>query len=94
MNVFSKGSLHNIYFFSAISVKDHKEIYGNQLYDVFTGYKTGVHFGGNTAENRLLNFDYLPYAEQNKSLAPGIGYLPKTGVAADTTKIVVPYARK
>lgn len=94
LNIFSKGSLHNIYFFSAISVKDHKEIYGNQLYDVFTGYKTGVHFGGNTAENRLLNFDYLPYAEQNKSLAPGIGYLPKTGVAADTTKIVVPYARK
>ena len=72
-NILEKGSMHGIYFFSAVSVKDHQEIFGDELYDLFTGYKTGVHFGGNVADNRILSFEYLPYMEQTKVLPAGCG---------------------
>ncbi len=93
-NILEKGSMHSIYFFSAVSSKDHQEIFGDELYDTFTGYKTGVHFGGNTADNRILNFEYLPYMEQTKVLPPGVGCLPDAASQADTAKIVVPLARR
>lgn len=93
-NILEKGSLHNIYFFSAVSLKDHQEIFGDELYEAFTGYKTGVHFGGNTADSRVLSFDYVPYTEQTKVLPPGIGCLPDVRTEADTAKIVIPLARR
>lgn len=94
VNIISKGSLHHIYFFSAVSLKDHLDIFGDELYEAFIGYKTGVHFGGNTAENRVLNYDYIPFAEQSKAMAPGIGYLPEVQSEEDTAKIIVPLARR
>ncbi len=93
-NILEKGSMHGIYFFSAVSVKDHQEIFGDELYDLFTGYKTGVHFGGNVADNRILSFEYLPYMEQTKVLPPGVGCLPDVVSQAETAKIVVPLARR
>ncbi len=93
-NIIEKGSMHNIYFFSAVSLKDHQDIFGDELYDAFTGYKTGVHFGGNTADNRVLNFDYVSYTEQTKVLPPGVGCLPDVMSKADTAKIIVPLARR
>ncbi len=93
-NILEKGSMHHIFFFGAISLKDHQEIFGDELYEAFTGYKTGIHFGGNTAENRVLNFEYVPYMEQTKVLPPGVGCLPDTGAGVDTAKIVVPLARR
>ena len=86
--------MHNIYFFSAVSLKDHQDIFGDELYDAFTGYKTGIHFGGNTADNRVLNFDYVSYTEQTKVLPPGVGCLPDVMSKADTAKIIVPLARR
>lgn len=93
-NILEKGSMHNIYLFSAVSSKDHQEIFGDELYDTFTGYKTGIHFGGNTADNRVLNFDYISYAEQTKVLPPGVGCLPDAVSNEDTAKIAVPLARR
>lgn len=93
-NILEKGSLHGIYFFSAASIKDHQEMFGDELYDLFTGYKTGIHFGGNVADNRVLGFEYLPYMEQTKVLPPGIGCLPDVASQADTAKVVVPLARR
>lgn len=93
-NILEKGSMHHIFFFGAISLKDHQEIFGDELYEAFTGYKTGVHFGGNTAENRVLNFEYVPYMEQTKVQPPGVGCLPDAGAGVDTAKIVVPLARR
>lgn len=94
VNILTKGSLHNIYFFSTVSVKDHQEVFGDELYEAFTGHKTGVHFGGNTAENRVLDFEYIPYSGQTKAMAPGTGCLPGVLSDADTSKIVVPLARR
>ena len=93
-NILEKGSMHNIYLFSAVSSKDHQEIFGDELYDTFTGYKTGIHFGGNTADNRVLNFDYISYAEQTKVLPPGVGCLPDAVSNEDTAKVAVPLARR
>ena len=94
VNIISKGSLLHIYLFSAISLKDHLDIFGDELYEAFTGYKTGVHFGGNTADNRVLNYDHIPYAEQSKALAPGIGLLPEVMSEEAASKIIVPLARR
>lgn len=94
INIISKGSLHNIYFFSAVSVRDHQEIFGDELYEAFTGYRTGVHFGGNTEVNQVLNYDYIPYAQQSRTMTPGIGCLPEVMSDADTTTIIVPLARR
>ncbi len=93
-NILEKGSLHNIYFFSAVSLKDHQDVFGDEVYDAFTGYKTGIHFGGNTAENRVLNFEYISYSEQTKALPPGIGYLPEVTSKEETAKVAVPLARR
>ena len=93
-NILEKGSMHNIYFFSAVSLKDHQEIMGDELYETFTGYKTGVHFGGNVADNRVLNFEHIPYNEQTKTLPPGVGCLPDVGPGANTERFVVPLARR
>ncbi len=93
-NILEKGSMHNIYFFSAISLKDHQEIFGDDLYEAFTGHQTGIHFGGNTADNRVLNYEYIPYNEQTKTLPPGVGCLPDAGAGPDTAKIAVPLARR
>lgn len=94
VNIITKGSLHNIFFFSAVSLKDHQDIYGDELYEAFTGHKAGVHFGGNTSDNRVLDFDYLPYSEQTKTMVPGIGCLPQAASDTDTARIVVPLARR
>ncbi len=93
-NILEKGSLHNIYFFSAVSLKDHQEVFGDELYDVFTGYKTGVHFGGNMADNRVLSFESVPYMEQTKVLPAGVGCLPDGTGQAQTEKMIVPLARR
>lgn len=94
INILSKGRLHHIYFFSAISLSDHALYVGDGLYDAFTGHKTGVHFGRDADSNPMLEFEYAPYAEHTKAEAPGIGYLPDVASNADTAKIVVPLARK
>ena len=60
-----------------------------KIYDYFVRYKTGMHFGGNVAGQRIFSFDYVPYAEQTKSQKPGVGMLPEND---DETvrKVVVP----
>ncbi len=92
--IIEKGRLHNIYFFSTVSNEGHRNISGDVLYDLFTGYKTGVHFGGNVDDNRVLNFDYMNFRDMSKSEAPGIGILPDVSSDADTSRIVVPLARR
>ena len=94
INLLRKGRLHHIYFFSAISVSDHGLYDGDELYDAFTGYKTGIHFGGIVESSPVLNYDYVPYGEQSNVEAPGIGLLPGVMSEDDTAKIVVPLARR
>lgn len=94
LNIISKGRLHHIYFFSAVSIEDHKRMDGIQLYDTFTSYKTGLHFGGKVGDNPVLDYSYVSYQEQAKSEAPGVGCLPDVRSDEETAKIVIPLARR
>lgn len=88
-NILDKGSLHNVYWFAGYNQEEVSKVAGTKIYEYFVKYKTGIHFGGNVAGQRIMNFDYVPYAEQNKALKPGIGMLPYNE-DEDARKVVVP----
>lgn len=88
-NILDKGSLHNVYWAACYNQEDAAKVAGMKIYDYFLKYKTGIHFGGNVAGQRIMNFDYVPYAEQTKSQKPGIGMIPAND-DEDVRKVVVP----
>ena len=49
----------------------------------------GICLGGNVGLQRVLDFDDLGYANQNKNLPPGIGYF-KEGAGSRTRKLLLP----
>ncbi len=91
-NILDKGSLHNIYWAACYDQEDVTKVAGTKLFDYFVKYKTGIHFGGNVAGQRIMNFDYVPYTEQTKLQKPGIGMLPAND-EEDVRKVVVPLVR-
>ena len=91
-NLLDKGSLHNVYWMACYNQDDAGKVAGTKIYDYFLRYKTGIHFGGNVAGQRILNFDYLPYSEQTKTLKPGIGMLP-ANEDEDVRKVVIPLVK-
>lgn len=93
-NILEKGRLHNIYFISELDMKNKSNLLGYQIYESFVSYKTGIHFGGKTAENSLFSFDYMSYVEQNKPEKVGVGQLPNATDKGSTKKVVVPRARR
>lgn len=92
-NILEKGRLHNIYFIAYIKLEEAMDISHQELYRLFVGHKTGIHFGGNVGENRIYNYDAVPYQEQSEILKPGIGYTAGV-MSTDVMKIVVPLARR
>ncbi len=88
-NLLDKGSLHNVFWFACYNYEDSSKVAGTKLYDYFLKYKTGIHFGGNVAAQRIFNFDYLSYTEQNKSLKPGVAMLP-SNEEEDVRKVIIP----
>lgn len=92
--LFAKGRLHNIYFIADVTVNKASELVGYQLYELFVGYKTGIHFGGKVVDNMILSFDYMSYSEQGKADKAGIGTLPNVMDEKETQKVVIPLAKK
>lgn len=92
-NITDKGRLHNIYFFAVIGLEHIAEIDYRRAYKLFVENKTGVHFGGNVAGNRVFNFDAIPYKEQSRVYKPGIG-ITASKMGDSLNKIVVPLARR
>lgn len=88
-----KGSYHNIYFIGLMNLEDKNLMKIYQAFNNFVSYKTGIHFGGNVAQNGLMNFDYMPFKEQTKTEKPGIGILPDMNTETYAQKIVVPLAK-
>ena len=93
-NILEKGFLHNIFFFGDLPLEKRGEVGGYQIYEHFISYKTGIHLGGKTGDNPILNFDYLSYMEKEKSEKPGIGSLPDVSMEGETEKVVIPLARR
>lgn len=91
-NILDKGSMHNVYLFAVYDQNDAGKVAGTKLYEYFIRYKTGIHFGGNVAAQRIMNFNYIPYSEQNTILKPGIGLLPLND-DEDVTRVVVPLVK-
>ncbi|MBO5522771.1 MAG: type VII secretion protein EssC [Roseburia sp.] len=92
-NIVEKGRLHNIYFIAEMKLEEMLDISHQELYRLFVGYKTGIHFGGNVAENRIFNFDSIPYQLQGEVLKPGIGYTAGI-MSTDVEQVVVPMAKR
>lgn len=92
-NIIEKGRLHNIFFIANMKIENAYEINHHELYTLFTGHKTGIHFGGNVEENQIYNYDSVPYQEQGEVFKPGIGYTAGV-MSIDVRKIVVPLARR
>ena len=93
-NVIGKGRGNNIFFIADLSLKNKANAGGYPAFDSFIGYRKGIHLGGKTANNTILNFDYIPYSEQNRSEKAGIGTLPDVRDEKDTEKVVIPLVRK
>ena len=91
-NILDKGSLHNVYWLACYNYDDVSKVAGIRMYEYFLRYKTGIHFGGNVASQRIMNFDYVPYSEQTKSLKPGIGMIPENE-DDDVRKVIVPIVK-
>lgn len=88
-NILDKGSLHNVFWAACYNQEDVSKVAGTKIYEYFLKYKTGIHFGGNVAAQRIMNFDYVPHTEQTKVQKPGIGMLPAND-DDDVRKVVVP----
>ena len=91
-NILEKGSLHNIYFFGCLNIDEAVSLAGYRAYSLFTGYKKGVHLGGNLSAQRNFSFQNIPYAELGKVLKKGIGYVPDEEDNTLGRKIVIPLA--
>ncbi len=92
-NLITKGRFHNIYFIACLSLESRSEVTSCRVFHDFTGYRTGIHFGGNTLQNPFMDFDYLDYREQSAVQRPGIGRLPAADGEHVVERIVVPLAR-
>ena len=93
-NVLSKGQGNNIYFFADLSLKNKANAGGYPAFDSFIGYRKGIHLGGRTTMNIILNFEYITsYAEKNKTEKAGMGTLPDAVGENATSKVVIPLVR-
>lgn len=87
--LFEKGSFHNVYWFAILNPDDAATLGIYKAYTLFAKYKKGIHFGGNVAEHRIFNFDYLSFAEKSKAEKQGVALLPSSadGIIG---KVVIP----
>lgn len=89
-NITEKGYLHNIYFIGCLNGDESSGCLGLKVYNNMTGYKTGIHVGGNVSAQRMFSFTNIPYAEQGKVTKPGTGLVPDRDENTVARTIVIP----
>jgi len=89
-NILAKGELHNVYFFAALNPDDTALAGAYPAFKSFTGYKRGVHLGGNTASQRIFQFQNIPYTDSGRALKRGIGLVPSKQDETNAQKIIIP----
>jgi len=87
-NILDKGSLHNVFWFACLGQERAEEAACTPIYEYFIRYRTGIRFGGEVSSERLLDFNYVDFREQEKRQKPGLGMLPENEDGAE--KIVIP----
>lgn len=75
-NLLDKGKNHDIFWFGCLRQEDRNVVLGRKAYELFVRQKEGVHFGGRVSEQRIFDFDYVPYAEQSRAEKAGVAMLP------------------
>lgn len=93
-NLTEKGSLHNIYFVGEVSLNKIADVRYYTMFQNFASYQTGIHFGGKTDENPVMQFEYLEYKEISQKQPVGVGMIPGDRSYDGVKKIMVPMARK
>ena len=92
-NITEKGSYHGFYIFGILNPEQVTTIAGHKLYMNMISYKTGVHLGGNTAGQRLFQFNNIPFQEQSKTQKPGTGLTPMYDEPGTAEGIVIPLVK-
>lgn len=92
--IIEKGRLHNIYLVGAVKPDDSPSAAGYKGYNLFTGYKTGMHLGGNYSAQRIFNFQNIPYQQLGKMLKRGIGAAADEEDETIAIEVVLPLAKK
>lgn len=87
-----KGATHNVFWIAGFNQDEAVDLAGYKIYNAFIKDKNGMHLGGNVSAQRILNFDYVPYMEQGKTLKKGIAMLPSNDEETTTT-VVLPLYR-
>ena len=88
-----KGSLHHIYFIACVELNTLAQMSGKTLFERMAAYKTGIHLGGNVAQQKILDFNAMPFMEQSKTLKPGIGLLPQDSEHPAPRRVILPRLR-
>ncbi|MBQ9065527.1 MAG: FHA domain-containing protein [Blautia sp.] len=88
--LFSKGRGYGLIIAGELSMEKKHMVSGQTAFRAFISSGTGIHFGGRTANNTFLKFDYLDFREQNRAMKPGTGLLPGEAGSEAPGKIIVP----
>ena len=88
--LFEGASESGIFTAAVLELDMKSQVQAYKAFRIFTSGKAGIHFGGRTIGNTLMNFDHLDYREQNRSQKPGTGLLPETDKGPGPGKIIVP----
>lgn len=91
-NITEKGKMLNVFFFAGINPDTVSSIVGLRAYENMTGYRTGIHLGGAVSNLRYMDFGYLNYTEQAKTMKAGTALLP-TGNDENVARVVVPLVK-
>lgn len=89
-NIIQRGALHNVFFFGAVDSQDLASVSLQSIYRSFVRGKQGVHLGGELNSQKLLSYRNIPYAEQSRSLKPGVGFVPDEEDSMNVDTIVIP----
>jgi len=75
-----KGNHHMVYLFACVTPDDYSGEWGTkQVLRKFTGYKEGLHLGGNLDNQRIFDFD-IPVLQRGQRLPAGQGHIVAGGV--------------
>lgn len=93
-NILEKGSLHHIYFIGCLKVEDQSLLVSYKAYQLFAGYKKGIHLGGNLSAQKIFQFQNIPFAQQARVMKKGLGYVPDEEEENSGIEVVIPLAKK
>lgn len=92
-NILNKGRLLNIFFFATADRNKLVTVAGRQASLYFQKEKAGAVLGGELSKQSLLSIQNVRYAEQNRQLRPGLGYVQSREDGQNVELIVFPQNR-